>query len=164
MCTKGIKWLLMLICAGCSSAKSGIQVLDEQCREKYIRNKPQNLLVFMSYPYCRGCVEQISELLKEEAARHHLKPLYLLHYSGSKGETDCLNAQGMLARTRLGYPKAKPVYMLKDSLLISALPSGIHVQRGDKMWLRQDSLFNGMQLRRERVMEFIVKKRNDAPF
>ncbi len=155
MCTKGIKWVLILICAGCSSAKSGMQVLDAQCREKYIRHSPKNLWVFMSYPYCRGCVEQISELLKQEAGRHHLKPFYLLHDPGRNSETDCLNAQGMLARTRMGYPNAKPVYLLKDSLLMAALPGGIHLQRGDTMWLRQDSLFHGMQLRRERVLRFL---------
>jgi len=157
MYSGGIKWVLILLCAACSSAKSGIRVYDDQCREQRIVPKERTLRVYMSYPYCTGCVEQVSELLKEETGRHHLKPVYLLHYSGGNGETDCLNGQGILARTRLGYPLVERAYILKDSVELSLVRSGINLCIGNT-FLVQDSLFNGMKLRSDQVLRFLKRK------
>lgn len=114
--------------------------------------------MYMSYPYCSGCVEQISALLKLQARAHHLKPVYLLHHTGNGGKTDCLNEQGILARTRLGYPWVKPAYIFRDSAAIARVGSGISLRIGDKL-LPQDSLFNGMRLRSDQVMRFLQHKR-----
>ena len=75
----GIKWLLLISCAACSTMQSGIRVLDEQCRTKYIQRNERQLLVYMSYPYCSGCVTQLSELLQKKAAAHRIKPVYLVY-------------------------------------------------------------------------------------
>ncbi len=158
MYSGGIKWVLILLCAACSSAKSGIRVYDEACRERLIVPKERTLRVYMSYPYCTGCVEQVSTLVKLLAPIHHLKPVYLLLYSGSKGEPDCLNGQGILARTRLGYPFVERAYILKDSAELSSVRSGINLRIGDT-FLVQDSLFNGMKLRSDQVLEFLGRRR-----
>ncbi|MBU6324064.1 MAG: hypothetical protein KJS92_01130 [Bacteroidetes bacterium] len=159
MCTGGIKWGLILLSVACGSTQSGIRVYDDQCRERSVPTKQRTLQVYMSYPYCSGCVEQISALLKLQAGAHHLKPVYLLHYSGRVGPPDCLNGQGILARTRLGYPLVMPAYILKDSAVISGAGSGINLCIGDSLLLPQDSLFNGMQLRTDQVMRFLKRER-----
>ena len=159
MCTGGIKWGLILLSVACGSVQSGIRAYDEQCRERRIPPKSGTLQVYMSYPYCSGCVEQISALLKKQARAHHLKPVYLLHYSGRVGTSDCLNGQGILARTRLGYPLVKPAYILRDSTLISGLGSGINLRISNNLLLPQDSLFNGMRLRSDQVLRFLERRR-----
>jgi hypothetical protein len=160
MCLSGIKWLLLISCTACSSAKSGIQVSDEQCRRKYIQRNERQLLVFMSYPYCSGCVTQLSELLRNQAPAHRLKPVYLVYEPNRRPKpvSDCLHSQALLALTKQNYPAVRKAYTLLDSNARSGITHGMVLQRNGSMQLSHDSMFHGIQLQAERVKEFLGRK------
>ncbi len=157
MFLSGIRWLLLVSCAACSTMQSGIRVLDEQCRTKYIQRNQRQLLVYMSYPYCSGCVTQLSELLQQEAAAHRLKPVYLVYEPNRKlkAPTDCVYSQALLAQTKQNYPAVHKAYMIRDSSVLSGITHGMVLQWNDSMRLSHDSMFHGIQLQAERVKEFL---------
>lgn len=160
MCLSGIKWLLLISCTACSTAKTGISVLDEQCREKHIKRNDRQLLVFMSYPYCSGCVTQLSELLQKQAPAHRLKPVYLVYEPNRKPKSasDCVYSQALLALTRQNYPAVRRAYTLRDSSVLSEVTHGMALQRNSNLLLPHDSMFHGIQLQAERVKAFLRLK------
>lgn len=153
MCTVSIKrwlWLVFLLTA-CRSLEV-LQVQDDNCQSQRYPLRRQSVVVLVSYPWCRGCLEQVSGFLAAQEWKAY-KPVYIVR-NALPHANSCLQRQLILQDARSLFPMARPLRLYADSL--SALPkwSGINLCFQGQ-WLRHDSLFSGMHMDSFRVAAWL---------
>jgi hypothetical protein len=154
MCTGLIKYigLLILTITACRSVDK-IHVLNGACQSRNLVVAQHDLLVVASYPWCKGCVEQISESLSAPIYQT-IKPIYFCRNT-ILSQNPCAQNQTILESAKALFPHIDKLYLLNDSLAGLPANGGIHLHSYGK-WLPHDSLFHGMYLDTMRLRHWLI--------
>jgi len=144
--------LITLVLYSCTASR--VKVLDGSCRERSLRTHQRDLVVTMSYPFCRGCVEKLSVVLYENANIYGFKTVYMVKNT-IRSAFPCNQNQTVFEQTRMNYPYIKNLWMLPDTASQYSIHAGLNIFTYNGHQLQHDSMFKGMQLDTGAVMRFL---------